>query len=151
MAAAKPALASVPARRVSKVNAADRLSPVVRKLCAEHALDPRNINGTGRDGRITREDVLGFIAQRASTGIEAGQPAAIVAPTLAAGQAHPLTAVRRRVADNMLKSWTTAPHVMQAVEADYIGIDAARRGAKDSWKSKEGTTLTFLPFVVRAV
>jgi pyruvate dehydrogenase E2 component (dihydrolipoamide acetyltransferase) len=152
MPAAAAPLHPAPVRRSSRVNPADRLSPVVRKLCAEHALDARDINGTGRDGRITREDVLAFIAQRASTGIEAGQPAAIVAPAGAmSGQAIPLTAVRRRVAENMLKSWTTAPHVLQVVEADYIGVDTARRSAKDSWKAKEGTSLSFLPFVVRAV
>ena len=152
MPAAAAPLHPAPVRRSSRVNPADRLSPVVRKLCAEHALDARDINGTGRDGRITREDVLAFIAQRASTGIEAGQPAAIVAPAGAmSGQSIPLTAVRRRVAENMLKSWTTAPHVLQVVEADYIGVDTARRSAKDSWKAKEGTSLSFLPFVVRAV
>ena len=55
--------AAAPARRMPRADAAERLSPVVRKLIAEHQLDPKAIRGTGRDGRITREDVLEHIAR----------------------------------------------------------------------------------------
>src|SRR3954470_6800538 len=62
--AAVPAVAEMPARRLSPAAAGERLSPVVRRLVAENQLNPAEITGTGRDGRITREDVLGFIEQR---------------------------------------------------------------------------------------
>ena len=119
---------------------AGRLSPVVRKLIAEHGLDPQTIPGTGRDGRITREDVTGYLATR---GREPAPPAA--------GQAVALTAVRKRVADNMLKSWTSVPHVLQVVEADFFRIEQVRRGEGEGWKKREGFSLTYLPFVMRAV
>ncbi len=120
---------------------AARLSPVVRKLIAEHDLDLQDIHGTGRDGRITREDVTGHLVKRAH------QPA----PPPEAGQAVALSAVRKRVANNMVKSWTSVPHVLQAVEADFHRIEQARREEGEAWKKREGFSLTYLPFVMRAV
>ena len=119
--------------------AGDRLSPVVRRLIVEHQLNPADIHGTGRDGRITREDVLGFIAQRGAT------------PPSDGATRKPLNAVRKRTRDHMLKSWTTAPHVLQAVEADFMRVEQARQAAGAAWKAREGFTLTYLPFIARAV
>ena len=143
-----------------KEGAQARLSPVVRKLVAEHALDIGEIAGTGRDGRITRNDVLEHVAKRAKqpgTVTPAGQPGAPAAPTVSAlapapaGQSQPLSAVRKRVAENMAKSWTTVPHVLQVVEADFHRVDQARREAGAAWKEREGFSLTYLPFILRAV
>lgn len=133
---------------MSKVNAADRLSPVVRRLVAEHSLNPSDITGTGRDGRITREDVTEFIAGRGSRPAAASQGAP--APVMA-GQAVPFNSVRKRVAENTAKSWHTAPHVLQVVEADFHRVDAARKLHGAEWKRREGFALTYLPFIVRAV
>jgi 2-oxoglutarate dehydrogenase E2 component (dihydrolipoamide succinyltransferase) len=144
----EPASGTPPERKAS-LDAMARLSPVVRKLIAEHGLDPAQIPGTGRDGRITREDVTGFIA-----GSSAAKPAAAapVMPVAADEQTIvPLGSVRKRVAENMLKSWTTAPHVLQVAEADFYRIDQARRELGAQWKQREGFSLTYLPFVVRAV
>src|SRR5215218_2072039 len=69
----------------------------------------------------------------------------------AAGQSQPLSAVRKRVAENMAKSWTTVPHVLQVVEADFYRIEQARRELGPAWNEREGFTLTYLPFVLRAV
>ena len=63
----------------------------------------------------------------------------------------PLSSVRKRVAENMVKSWTTAPHVLQVVEADFNGVGLARRASGEQWKQREGFSLTYLPFIVRAV
>ncbi|HYC45549.1 MAG TPA: dihydrolipoamide acetyltransferase family protein [Burkholderiales bacterium] len=132
-----------------------RLSPVVRKLIEEHGLDVQAIAGSGREGRITRADVLDHVARMKTQvphahgeRIEATAPAA---PAGAPGQALPLSAVRRRVAENMLKSWTSVPHVMQVVEADFHRIEQARRELGAAWKAREGFELTYLPFVTRAV
>jgi pyruvate dehydrogenase E2 component (dihydrolipoamide acetyltransferase) len=136
-----------------RANADARLSPVVRKLVAEHNLDPARIPGTGRDGRITRDDVTAFIAGVA-------KPAAHSAPVVSKPTASesgaesstvPLNSVRKRVAENMAKSWTTAPHVLQVAEADFNGVEQARRAASAQWKQREGFSLTYLPFIVRAV
>ncbi len=148
-----------------RVDATERLSPVVRRLVAERNLDVTQINGTGRDGRITRDDVLVFIA----SGVDvkpvmpvASAPSAPIAPLrpavqvsapqpMAAGSALPLNAVRKRVAEQMTKSWTTAPHVLQVVEADFSRVEQARREHGDAWKAHEGFLLTYLPFVTRAI
>lgn len=149
--AATPSATHTPLRApssLSKVNAADRLSPVVRRLVAEHGLNPSDITGTGRDGRITREDVTEFIARRGTR--PAAAPSAAPAP-LAAGQAVAFNSVRKRVAENTAKSWHTAPHVLQVVEADFHRVEAARKLHGAEWKRREGFALTYLPFIVRAV
>ncbi|MBX9903240.1 MAG: 2-oxo acid dehydrogenase subunit E2 [Burkholderiales bacterium] len=151
-ASAAPVTAAAPvaarAAAVPKVNAADRLSPVVRRLVAEHSLNPSDIAGTGRDGRITREDVTEFIARRGTR--PAAAPSAMPAP-VAAGQTVAFNSVRKRVAENTAKSWHTAPHVLQVVEADFHRVDAARKLHGADWKRREGFALTYLPFIVRAV
>jgi pyruvate/2-oxoglutarate dehydrogenase complex dihydrolipoamide acyltransferase (E2) component len=63
----------------------------------------------------------------------------------------PLNSVRKRVAENMQRSWTTVPHVLQVVEADFHRVEQARREAGAAWKDREGFSLTYLPFIVRAL
>lgn len=132
----------------ARAERSERLSPVVRKLCAEHALDAQQIPGTGRDGRITREDVLEYIATR---GTAPQARASLPAAPAGAVSAVALTNVRRRTAEHMAKSWSTVPHVMQAVEADFHRVVHARRTFGDEWKKREGYALTYLPFIARAV
>ncbi len=154
--AARPAAPAAPvaagAAAPASVDARGRLSPVVSRLIAEHNLDARSIAGTGRDGRITREDVLAHVAQRG-----AARPAARTqepAPYVTAGagaETFPLNNIRKRTAEHMAKSWTTVPHVLQAVEADFSKVDEARRAAGAAWKNSKGFSLTYLPFIVRAV
>jgi pyruvate dehydrogenase E2 component (dihydrolipoamide acetyltransferase) len=149
--------------------AQDRLSPVVRKLLAQNSLDPSAILGSGRNGRITRDDVTAYLARQpaaASAQAPTGAPqtpaerieptaeisTGTVAPTArVAGQVIPLNSVRKRIAENMQKSWTTVPHVLQVVEADFHRIGEARRETGAAWKEREGFSLTYLPFVVRAL
>jgi 2-oxoglutarate dehydrogenase E2 component (dihydrolipoamide succinyltransferase) len=146
-------------RGLPGAKAAERLSPVVRKLLTEHGLDAAQITGTGRDGRITRDDVLDHIVRR-GTGRPASAPATVRTETpapyviSASGDAHatiPLNNVRRRTAEHMTKSWTTAPHVLQAVEADFDRVEQARREMGGQWKTREGFSLSYLPFIARAV
>jgi pyruvate dehydrogenase E2 component (dihydrolipoamide acetyltransferase) len=149
-AAATPAAGS--AVRARSAEAHDRLSRVGRRLLAEHTLDPRQIAGTGRDGRITREDVLAYIERRggAPGTVRTQDPAPYV--TAGAGaESMPLNTVRKRTAEHMAKSWTTVPHVLQVVEADFLRVDAVRRAAGAQWKSAEGYSLTYLPFIAHAV
>ena len=158
-------------------HAGDRLSPVVRRLIAEHRLNPADVRGTGRDGRLTREDVLSHLAVPGTQ--TAAAPTVAPKPTLPSGGApasagvasvsgvtspkgapvppsdgatrKPLSTVRKRTRDHMLKSWTTAPHVLQAVEVDFMKVEQARQAAGAAWKAREGFTLTYLPFIARAV
>jgi 2-oxoglutarate dehydrogenase E2 component (dihydrolipoamide succinyltransferase) len=158
-AAARPAAASVaaPAAPVPSSGAQpasgdgrSRLSPVVSRLLAEHGLDARAVTGTGRDGRITREDVLAHIARHG-----AAQPAARTqepAPYRVSGtETAPLNNIRKRTAEHMTKSWTTVPQVLQVVETDFSRVEEARRRAGGEWKQREGFALTYLPFIACAV
>lgn len=136
--------------RMVSTGAAGRLSPVVSRLIAEHGLDARAITGTGRDGRITREDVLAHVAQRggAQPAVRNQEPAPYA---IAGAETVPLSNIRKRTAEHMAKSWTTVPHVLQAVEADFSRVDQARRMTGEQWKKREGYSLTYLPFIACAV
>jgi 2-oxoglutarate dehydrogenase E2 component (dihydrolipoamide succinyltransferase) len=90
--------------------------------------------------------------QTPSERIEPTAPSALKpALTGSPGQVLPLNAVRKRVAENMTRSWTTVPHVLQVVEADFFRVEQARRELGAAWKEREGHSLTYLPFVVRAL
>ena len=148
-----------------------RLSPVVRRLLAEHGVDAQEIAGTGRDGRITRKDVLGFVEQRAAAESKpaapepaAREPAATEPDTMPAAvspaQPHarapgeltriPFDRIRRVTAEHMVRSRSTSAHVMQAVEVDFSGVDRVRLPKRQDWRSKQGYSLTYLPFIGRA-
>ena len=153
--AAVPAVSTAAAaNRIGKASAADRLSPVVRRLLAEHQLNPADLNGTGRDGRITREDVLAVIGGGVAAGaMPPRAPLSAPAPlVLGAGDTRkPMNSVRKRTAQHLVKSWQSAPHVLQSVEVDYSKVELARTAAGAAWKAREGFSLTYLPFIARAV
>ncbi len=155
VAVAVPAVSTAAAATpIGKASAADRLSPVVRRLIAEHQLNPTDLNGTGRDGRITREDVLAAIGGGIAAGASSVRaPLAAPAPmVLGAGDTRkPMNSVRKRTAQHLVKSWQSAPHVLQAVEVDYSKVELARTAAGAAWKAREGFSLTYLPFIARAV
>ncbi|MGD0985162.1 MAG: dihydrolipoamide acetyltransferase family protein [Acidimicrobiales bacterium] len=155
------------------------LSPVVRQLVAEYGIDPADVPGTGKGGRITRADVLSFIDRRAAgaiaetatasrrvepsasapapaagTALAGSQPAAARTYTPVAGardEVVPFTNIRRLTAEHMVRSKATSAHTLAAVEADYEGIERVRRAHKDRFREEEGIGLTYLAFVARAV
>jgi 2-oxoglutarate dehydrogenase E2 component (dihydrolipoamide succinyltransferase) len=154
------------------------LSPVVRRLIAENGLDPAEIEGSGAGGRITRDDVLAAIDRKGPNGSEAtgGAPlddeaperarssrtegpvpaasAANAGPVPVAGQTDrvvPFTNIRRRTAEHMVRSKQTSAHTMVAVEVDYSAVDKVRNAEKVRFKANEGFSLTYLPFIARAV
>jgi 2-oxoglutarate dehydrogenase E2 component (dihydrolipoamide succinyltransferase) len=151
------------------------LSPVVRRLIAEHGLDPAEIMGSGAGGRITRDDVLAAVERQGGNGAapngsspaeparpavaperEAAAPATVVAagPVPVAGERDtvvPFTNIRRRTAEHMVRSKATSAHTMVAVEVDYTAVDRARGAQKEHFKAVEGFSLTYLPFIARAV
>ncbi len=153
------------------------LSPVVRRLIAEHDLDPRSMTGTGVGGRITRGDVESVI-QHAAARPAAPVPASAERPARAAATVAPAPAraaapdpvqaptsvvggpgdqhiafstIRRRTAEHMVMSKHTSPHVLTAVEVDYERVDHVRRAHRERFKAEEGFSLTYLPFIARAL
>lgn len=114
--------------------AEQRLSPVVKKLLAEHNLRADAVKGTGEGGRITREDVLTYI--------ESNTPAAAAAPSgPAVAEIIPFSYRRKMIAEHMVRSLETSAHVVQAIEVEFDAVEAAR--AKSN--------LSYLPFVAKAV
>ena len=142
-----------------------KLSPAVRRLLKEHALDVGAITGTGRDGRVTKRDVVAFVSAGGASptgavgtaGAAAG--AALVSRAIPAGpsgaqpsdEVIPFDRYRRVTAEHMVMSKAVSPHVLQAIDADFSAIDACRLQHKDQWKSDNGYSLTYLPFVARAI
>ncbi len=137
--AATPASGGLP----PKSTGSGKLSPAVRRLLKQHDLSVDAISGTGRDGRVTRQDVQAFI--------EGGSVAAKAAPTSLTGGRIPFDRFRKVTAEHMVRSKATSPHVLQAIDADFTAVDVVRLGRKDAWKADKGYSLTYLPFVARAV
>ena len=132
------------------------LSPVVRKLASEQGVDVAMVRGSGQGGRVTRKDVEAFIAgdkgQTAPT--PTPPPAVSAAPTLVAGGAsedvREISRIRQRIAQNMVHAKQAAAHVWTSVEVDYERVERVRSAHRQSFKTTEGFSLTYLPFIVRA-
>jgi 2-oxoglutarate dehydrogenase E2 component (dihydrolipoamide succinyltransferase) len=190
--AARPAAAVATATRTAIApNVSNKLlSPVVRRLVADHGIDVNALIGTGPGGRITREDVLDFIDRTGSTPVApapvvqaapapqvsaapvAPAPAPQVAPTRVAPAPAPVAAsapptkftapseretvlplskIRKLTASHMIMSQAVSAHAFSVVEVDYANVDATRSEVKDQFKQSEGFTLTYLPFIARAI
>ncbi|WP_134698875.1 dihydrolipoamide acetyltransferase family protein [Ammoniphilus sp. YIM 78166] len=153
-----------------------RYSPAVLKLAQEHQIDLSRVKGTGAGGRITRKDVLAVVesgGQQAEAVLAAPATEPQVAPTVAApvaaapvttpaparvdvpvsdgDQMIPVTSVRRTIANRMVQSKHDAPHAWTMVECDVTNLVKLRNQLKDEFKQKEGFSLTFLPFFIKAV
>jgi len=139
------------------------VSPVVARIAAEHGIDPNEVPGTGRGGRVTKQDILAFVESGASTTAAAPAPAAPqAAPTPArapqapaaqpqAGEeVEPVTAMRRGIAEHMRRSLDTAAHVTSAIEVDMSKVVAAREVLKKEYQSSYGVNPTYLAFIARA-
>lgn len=153
-----PQAAAAPVRDVS-VKAANRdangnpLSPAVRRLVAENNLDPAAIAGSGMKGRIKKKDVLAYLenggaARAPARTIPAPPPLQFSADDT---EVIPFNNLRKLTAEHMVRSKATSPHVLQAVEADFARVARARTGVSGAWKKREGFSLTYLPFIAKAV
>jgi 2-oxoglutarate dehydrogenase complex dihydrolipoamide succinyltransferase (E2) component len=119
-------------------------SPAVRQLAREHGIDLSHVKGTGIGGRVTKKDVLDFIAR---SGDQVKVPAAVSEPSMGE-EILPFTQMRKTIADRMVKSKQTSAHVATFFEADFSHIAKFREALRQG--SGQGHTLTYLPFVVRA-
>ena len=159
-----------------------RVSPVVGRIAAEQGIDLGQVTGTGRDGRITKEDVLAYVEAREKTAGEAtpvartptaadedqvkppvSTPSTPPAPARAAPEEKPgmvqaagtasdllpLTSIRRAIAEHMVSSKRTSPHVTTVFEFDFTAVAAHRRAHKDSF-ARDGVHLTFTAYIVAA-
>jgi 2-oxoglutarate dehydrogenase E2 component (dihydrolipoamide succinyltransferase) len=152
-----------------------RLSPVVRKIAREHHVDVRNIAGSGEGGRVTKSDIQAYLeagapafAPQAPAGASAGQARAVSAtadkpaapllapnPSATAGLAEDkyertaMSVMRRKIAEHMVMSKRTSPHVHSAFEIDFTKVDEIRKAKKSEYE-KTGGKLTYMSFITKA-
>ncbi len=119
-----------------------RLSPSVRRACLQHGIDPSRISGTGRNGRITREDVDRLVAS--ATVVSVGEPAT-AQPRNFSAQDIPHDRMRMTIAENMVRAVSESPHVTAVFEADFSAI-AAHKTAM----AARGTKLSYTAYIVKA-
>ena len=150
-----------------------RSSPLVRRIAKENEVDLNKVPGTGSSGRITKEDIVGFISSKGEAKPAAAAPAQ-VAPTPAApsapapapaktataaapasgpqpGELVPLSRMRSIIAQRMVESKHTSPHVHTVFKIDMTRIVRLRDKEKSKYEQRNGVKLTFMPFITRAV
>jgi len=165
---------------VAKGSGSRFYSPLVRSMAAQEGLsqaDLDQIDGSGQEGRVTKHDVLAYLAQRASGAVLRPAPTApsvaeVPAPAAAKTSETPATGhgfkaptptvfpgdeiremdrMRKLIADHMVMSKHVAPHVTSFVEADVTAIVRWREKVKGSYEKREGEKLTFTPIFMEAV
>jgi pyruvate dehydrogenase E2 component (dihydrolipoamide acetyltransferase) len=150
-----------------------RSSPLVRKIARENNLDLRQVPGTGSSGRITKEDILGFLAKGATAPpapapkpapappaavptAAAAKPAAPATPPVAqvsnpGDELVPMTRMRSIIAQRMVDSKRTSAHVHTVFKIDMSRIVRLREKEKSKYEQRNGVKLTYMPFISRAV
>jgi len=157
--AAKAALAIAPAPQpvapppVVESGPTPRSSPLVRRIARENNVSLNQIAGTGSNGRITKEDILRHLSQKGSGG--ASQPSAVApaapqAPPPLTGDLIPMTKMRAIIAQRMVESVRTSPHVHTVYKVDMTRIARLREQEKAAFQQRNGFNLTYMPFIATA-
>lgn len=162
-----PMMISIPP--VAKTGLGGFLSPLVRKIASENQVTTAEfalIQGTGREGRITKKDILAYLQNRPSAAqIAQNQPTAatpaspapafktpsVLIPPGEKELVQPVSTMRRVIMENMVKSRQTSAHVTTFFDIDYTAIERVRLAHKDRFKAQEGVSLTYTTFLAAAV
>ncbi len=123
-------------------------SPVVRRLAREHFIDLRMVHGTGRDDRVTKNDVIKYINSRHA--VDKKKPD-FAWPDMEKEEIIPLAGVRKVIAEHMEKSAFTIPHVTTFDECDMSRLVAWRGQNVDKIEEAHGIRITYLPFIAKAI
>jgi 2-oxoglutarate dehydrogenase E2 component (dihydrolipoamide succinyltransferase) len=147
---------------------ASKLSPSVRRLVEENKLDPGAIPASGKDGRLTKSDVVDFLGKKQASGPEAPSPAAAAdtsaapvarapAPAPAArpagarvDQRVPMTRLRQRIAQRLVEAQSTQALLTSFNEVDMTAVMELRNRYKDRFEKEQGVKLGFMSFFVKA-
>jgi 2-oxoglutarate dehydrogenase E2 component (dihydrolipoamide succinyltransferase) len=128
-----------------------RSSPLVRRIAKEHDVDISLIKGTGISGRVTKQDILGFIESGKGRRAPAGAGTAI--PAFAPGESVkvvPMTVMRRKIAEHMVLSAHTSPHVYSVYEVNFARVAALREARKAEYEAA-GAKLTYTAFIAKVI
>lgn len=138
-------------------------SPLVRSIAKSEGVttsELEGIAGSGAEGRVTKKDILGFVSMRGSAAVKAPAPAASKAmsaasspPVVVSGQDEivEMDRMRKMIADHMVRSVQTSPHVTSFVEADVTRMVQWRSKNKAQFEKAHGTKLTFTPLIAEAI
>ena len=160
----RPVPAPEPVEEPAPAEPAGPLSPLVRKMARENNIDLGKVKGSGAGGRITKQDVEAYMSGEAAQAPAAAPapsyvapappPAAPAAPLPAAGQAktriEPLSTMRIKIAEHMVMSKRTSPHVTTVHRVDMTKVARMRERNKATFQQNYGFSLTYLPFITRA-
>jgi pyruvate dehydrogenase E2 component (dihydrolipoamide acetyltransferase) len=128
-------------------------SPLVRRIAKEHNVDIRLIKGTGISGRVTKQDILGFIEAGKDSGGAAAAGRAAAIPAFAPGESVkvvPMTVMRRKIAEHMVLSAHTSPHVYSVYEINFARVAALREAHKAQYEAA-GAKLTYTAFIAKVI
>ncbi|MBK3757292.1 2-oxoglutarate dehydrogenase complex dihydrolipoyllysine-residue succinyltransferase [Stutzerimonas frequens] len=155
--AAAPAAAAAPAPAASASGEEPILAPAARKLAEENGIDPNSIRGTGKDGRVTKEDVVAAVEAKKSAPAAAAKPAApaAAAPIFAEGdrveKRVPMTRLRAKVAERLVEAQSSMAMLTTFNEVNMKPIMELRAKYKDLFeKTHNGVRLGFMSFFVKA-
>ncbi|GAB1439911.1 2-oxoglutarate dehydrogenase complex dihydrolipoyllysine-residue succinyltransferase [Providencia sp.] len=150
----KEAQESTPAQRQTaslETESNDALSPAIRRLVAEHSLNPTDIKGTGVGGRLTREDVEKHLAANKSAAPAAAAPAAPQAPLAHRSEKRvPMTRLRKRIAERLLEAKNTTAMLTTFNEINMQPIKDLRKQYGEAFEKRHGVRLGFMSFYVKA-
>ena len=125
------------------------ISPVVAKIAAEHGVNLSQVQGTGLGGRITKNDVLNFVERGKQTAAQDIRPPSTAAPMMG-DQLIKHTLIRKQIAEHMVMSKHTSPHVLTVMEAD-MGRVARHRASNKEMFARDGVNLTFTAYFIMAI
>jgi 2-oxoglutarate dehydrogenase E2 component (dihydrolipoamide succinyltransferase) len=141
----------------SEEPSAAKTSPAVRRLLEEHDLDATMVTGSGKDGRITKADVMSFLKSDDSSNVTPGDPAPVVADSGGAvvlersEKRVPMTRLRARVAERLVAVQQSAAMLTTFNEVDLTEVMALRSRYKESFEKEHGVRLGFMSFFAKAV
>jgi 2-oxoglutarate dehydrogenase E2 component (dihydrolipoamide succinyltransferase) len=151
--------------------ARQKSSPLVRRIAAEHGVDIRHITGSGIAGRVTKNDILGYIEKGSTEPAAPAAPATRAAPSArpapsapsapqapsgpaaplgAADRIEPMSVMRKKIAEHMVLSHRTSAHVYSVFEVNYSRVDEIRKARKAEYEQR-GVKLTFTSFIAKVV
>ncbi len=151
-----------PAEMVSEMEKpATRLSPLVKKIAAQHNIDLNDVKGTGAGGRITKDDVLSFLDKKfrvEKPEQDTKVDKLVVEPAVkekgdkkqGSGKLVPHSSMRRRIADNMVKAIQSTPHVLTVMEADLTSVLSHKKANQAAFAEK-GIRLTLTAYFIAAI
>jgi len=132
----------------------DELSPAVRRLVEENGLDPTTIQGSGKDGRLTKEDVLAYLSKGEPQGAEPEKvtesASLVVKPSDGGVRREPMSRIRKRIAETLVTAQQTAAMLTTFNEVDMTAIFELRKHYKDGFAERHGISLGLMSFFVRA-